>query len=114
MAECPGASSHPVPAAGPDFSFLLVLGKLQEVDEPHVEEGLWGAFSGLPQFFSGNQVSQQASGQCLLLLLILWSCRTPMVLWFSGMRSSIQGVLTYVITRTTSHHIHLVLYQGGG
>lgn len=41
MAECPGASSHPVPAAGPDFSFLLVLGKLQEVDEPHVEEGLW-------------------------------------------------------------------------
>lgn len=51
MAPCPGTSSHPAPAAGPDFGILLVLGRVQEADEPHVEEGLWGDFSGIPQLF---------------------------------------------------------------
>lgn len=51
MANCPGASSYQVPASSPDFSLLLVLGRLQETDQPHVEEGLWGALSGFPQLF---------------------------------------------------------------
>lgn len=106
MASCPGASSRPAPAASPDFSFQWLQGDSRNLMNPMLRKGC-----GVPSlashnsFFPGSQVSQQVSGQYLLLLILL-SCWTPKVLQFSG-------IITPVITGTNYYHIHLMLYQGG-